>query len=291
MPEEKVDWRVKVADIAEAIYKEASNLKDFLSMFFDFSAARLPQVRPVASVVEVVIERLSRIMDIAVTILQEVSKEEVDWKRIKEVFPTRAWLASIEASLHHLDLNPKFRGIMPFYSGRLREDFTENIEAKFQQILDIFVRELGREEIGEKYMEELKSEPPTEEELEREYKEATGKRALQPEELKSLFGEISKILMRELQENPTFPDYWRDIAQEFESALDAKDNQKLRDIYRQLVHIYESWIAPIVEDLDKKEQETLKQFFDAMKDYIFRLRKSNVLLLKFKLVRRLLGLE
>jgi hypothetical protein len=291
MPEEKVDWRVKVADIAEAIYKEASNLKEFLSMFFDFSAARLPQVRPVASLVEVVIERLSRIMDIALTILQQVSKEEVDWERIKEVFPTRAWLASIEASLHHLDLNSKFRGIMPFYSGRLREDFTENIEAKFQQILDIFVRELRREEIGEKYMEELKSEPPTEEELEEEYKEATGKRTLQPEELKSLFGEISKILMRELQENATFPDYWRDIAQEFESALDAKNTQKLRDIYRQIVHIYDSWIAPIVEDLDEKERETLKQFFDAMKDYIFRLRESNLLLLKFKLIRRLMGLE
>jgi hypothetical protein len=287
----QVDWRTKVADIAEAIYKEASNLRDFLSMFFDFDAARLSEVRPVAFVVEVVIERLSRVMDIALTIQQEVSKEEVDWERIKEVFPKRAWLASIEASLHHLDLNPKFRGIMPFYSGRLREDFTENIEAKFQQILDIFVRELGHEEIGEKYMEELKSEPPTEEELEREYEEATGKRTLQPKELKSLFGEISKIFMRELQENPTFPGYWREIAREFESALDAKDTQKLRDIHRQIVSIYDRWIAPIAENLDEKERKTLEQFFNAMKDYILRLRKSNLLLRKFKLIRRLLGLE
>jgi truncated hemoglobin YjbI len=291
MPEEKVDWRIRVADAAETIYKEASDLKDFLSLFFGFGAARLPQVRPVASVVETVIERLSVIMDTALTIVQEVSKEKVDWEKIKEVFPTRAWLASIEAALHHLDLNPKFRGIMPFYSGRLREDFAENIEAKLQQILDIFVRELGLEEIGEKYTEELKPEPPTEEELEQEYEAATGKKMLQPEELKSLFNEISKILMRELRENPTFPGYWQDIAQQFESALDAKDTQKLRDIHRQIVHIYDRWIAPKVEELNEKERKMFEQFFGAMKDYILRLKKSNLLLLKFKLTRRLLGLE
>jgi len=276
----QVDWRVKVADIAEAIYKEASNLKDFLSMFFDFSAARLPQVRPVASVVEVVIERLSRIMDIAVTILQEVSKEEVDWKRIKEVFPTRAWLASIEAALHHLDLNPKFRGIMPFYSGRLREDFTENIEAKFQQILDIFVRELGLEEIGEKYMEELKSEPPTEEELEREYEEATGKRTPRLEDLPSLFNKISKILMQELGNKQDFPTYWKGIAEQFEKALETGNIYELRDIYRQVKALFES--------LPEAKRETyaniFDQFFTAVRDYAFPL-------LKFKLIRRLLGLE
>ena len=276
----QVDWRVKVADIAEAIYKEASNLKDFLSMFFDFSAARLPQVRPVASVVEVVIERLSRIMDIAVTILQEVSKEEVDWKRIKEVFPTRAWLASIEAALHHLDLNPKFRGIMPFYSGRLREDFTENIEAKFQQILDIFVRELGLEEIGEKYMEELKSEPPTEEELEREYEEATGKKSSQSKDLPSLFDKISEILMQELGNKQDFPPYWKGIAEQFEKALETGNIYELRDIYRQVKALFES--------LPEAKRETyaniFDQFFTAVRDYAFPL-------LKFKLIRRLLGLE
>jgi hypothetical protein len=276
----QVDWRIKVADIAEAIYKEASNLRDFLSMFFDFGAARLPQVRPVASVVEAVIERLSRIMDIAVTIVQEVSKEEVDWERIKEVFPTRAWLASIEASLQHLDLNPKFRGIMPFYSGRLRDDFTKNIEAKLQQILDIFVRELGHEEIGEKYTEELKSEPPTEEELEREYEEATGKRTPRFEDLPSLFNEISKILTQELGEKKDFHVYWEGIARQFESALRAGNVDELRDVYRQVKVLFES--------LPKAKRETyaniFNQFFTAVRDYALPL-------LKFKLVRRLLGLE
>jgi molybdopterin-guanine dinucleotide biosynthesis protein A len=280
MPEEKVDWRVKVADIAEEIYKEASNLKEFLSMFFDFPAARLPEVRPVASLVEVVVERLSRIVDIAVTILQEVSKEKVDWERIKEVFPTRAWLGSIEASLHHLDLNPKFRGIMPFYSGRLREDFTENIEAKFQQILDIFVRELGLEEIGEKYTEELKSEPPTEEELEREYEEATGKRTPRLEDLPSLFDKISEILTQELEEKQGFSTYWEDITEQFESALRAGDIDELRDIYRQVKVLFES--------LPEAKRETyaniFNQFFTAVRDY-------TLPLLKFKLIRRLLGLE
>jgi molybdopterin-guanine dinucleotide biosynthesis protein A len=276
----QVDWRVKVADIAEAIYKEASNLRDFLSLFFDFGAARLPQVRPVASVVEAVIERLSRIMDIAVTILQEVSKEEVDWGKIKEVFPTRAWLASIEASLHHLDLNPKFRGIMPFYSGRLRDDFTENIEAKFQQILDIFVRELGREEIGEKYTEELKSEPPTEEELEREYEEATGKRTPRLEDLPSLFDKISGILTQEFGGKQGFHAYWEGIARQFESALRDGDIDELRDVYRQVKVLFES--------LPEAKRETyaniFNQFFTAVRDYALPL-------LKFKLVRRLLGLE
>jgi hypothetical protein len=275
--EEKVDWRIKVADIAEEIYKEASNLKEFLSMFFDFGAARLPQVRPVASLVEVVIERLNRIMDIAVTILQEVSKEEVDWERIKEVFPTRAWLASIEASLHHLDLNPKFRGIMPFYSGRLRDDFTENIEVKFQQILDIFVRELGHEEIGERYMEELKSEPPTEEELGQEYEEATGKRAPRLEDLPSLFDKISEILTQELGEKQDFPAYWEGVARQFESALRAGDIDELRDVYRQVKALFES--------LPEAKRETyatvFSQFFTAVRDYALPL-------LKFKLIRRLL---
>jgi hypothetical protein len=75
-PKRKVDWRIRVADAAETIYKEASDLKDFLSLFFGFGAARLPQVRPVASVVETVIERLNRIMNKAVTIVQEISKKK-----------------------------------------------------------------------------------------------------------------------------------------------------------------------------------------------------------------------
>jgi hypothetical protein len=277
MPEEKVDWRIKVADIAEEIYKKASDLKDFLSMFFDFSAARLPQVRPVASLVEVVIEKLNEIMDIAVTILKEVSKEEVDWERIKEVFPTRAWLASIEASLHHLDHNSKFRGIMPFYSGRLRDDFTENIEAKFQQILDIFVRELGLEEIGERYTEELKSEPPTEEELEREYEEATGKRTPRLEDLPSLFDKISEILTQELGEKQDFSTYWEGIARQFESALKTGNIDELRDVYRQVKVLFES--------LPEVKRETyaniFNQFFTTVRDYALPL-------LKFKLIRRLL---
>jgi len=280
MPEEKVDWRVKVANIAEAIRKKASNLKEFLSMFFDFSAAQLPQVRPVASLVEVVIKELSGIMDIALTILQEVSKEEVDWERIKEVFPTKERLASIEASLYHLDLNPKFRGIMPFYSGRLQEDFTKNIEAKFRQILNIFVRELGREEIGKKYMEELKSEPPTEKELEREYEEATGKKTPRLEDLPSLFNEISGILMQELGEKTGFSDYWEGVAKQFENALRTGDIDELRDIYRQVKVLFES--------LPEAKRETyaniFNQFFTAVRDYALPL-------LKFKLIRRLLGLE
>jgi len=277
MPEEKVDWRVKGADIAGEIYKEASNLKDFLSMFFDFGAARLPQLRPVASVVEAVIERLGRIMDIAVTILQEVSKEKADWERIKEVFPTRAWLASIEASLHHLDLNPKFRGIMPFYSGRLRDDFTENIEAKFQQMLDIFVRELGLEEIGEKYMEELKPEPPTEEELEREYREA--KKTPEPEDLPSLFNEISRILLEEFKEKKGFLEFWSKIVQQFENALETRNKYELWDVHRQVLSIFEG--------MSEEKREKYKEVFDQFTNAV----RTTYPLRKFKLIRRFLGLE
>jgi hypothetical protein len=280
MNEKKADWRVRVTNIAKEIRQEALNLKEFLSMFFDFGAARLPQVRPIASLVEVVIEKLSEIAKIAKTILQEVSNEEVDWEKIKEAFPTRGWLASIEASLQHLDLNPKFRGIMPFYSGSLREDFTENIEAKFQHMLDIFVRELGLEEIGEKYMEELKSEPPTEEELEREYEDATGKRTPPLEDLPLLFNKISEILTQELGKKQDFRVYWEGVAGQFKNALRPGGVDELRDVYRQVKVLFES--------LPKDKQETyadvFNQFFAAIKDYALPL-------LKFKLIRRLLGLE
>jgi hypothetical protein len=291
MPEEKTDWRVKVANAAETIIEKASELRDFLNMFFESEAGQLPLVRRTASVVRTAIEGLNEVISIAETILQEISKEEVNWEKIKEVFPTRERLGSIEDDLARLDNNPHFRGIMPFYYGSLKEDYLNHIWDNFQYMLNIFSKELGHSEIHSKFTEALASRPPTEKELEREYEEATGKRTLQPKELKSLFGEISKIFMRELEENPTFPAYWRTIASEFESAVDTNDTQKLRDIHRQIVKIYDSWIAPILEDLNEEERKALQRFFDAMRDYILRLRKSDLPLLKFKLIRRLLGLE
>jgi hypothetical protein len=280
MPEEKVEWRTEVANLAKEIDDAASKLIDFLSMFFDSDAAQLPQVRAVASLVGEVIEKLNKIMNIAVTIQEEVSKEEVNWERIKKVFPTRGWLASIEAVLYHLDHNPKFRRIMPFYWGTLQEDFTENIEAKFQQMLNIFVMKLGLQEIGNKYNEELKSKPPTEEELEREYEEATGKKTARLEDLPSLFDEISEILMQELGEKQGFSTYWEGIAGQFKNALRTGDIDELRDIYRQVKVLFES--------LPEAKRETyaniFNQFFTAVRDYALPL-------LKFKLVRRLLGLE
>ena len=276
----QVDWRVKVADAAETIYKEASNLKDFLSMFFDFSASRLPQVRPVASVVETVIERLNRIMSIAVTILQEISKEEVNWEKIKEVFPTRAWLASIEDALAHLDYNRRFRAIMPHYEGSLREDYLRHIWDTFQYMLNIFSSELGHGDIHDKFMEELASEPMTEEELEREYEEATGKKTPQVGDLPSLFENISRILTREFGEREGFSTYWEGVAEQFRSALRTADIDELRDIYRQIVKIYES----LPEEKQKIYANAFNQFFAAVRDYALPL-------LKFKLIRRLLDLE
>jgi len=276
----QVDWRVKVANAAETIHKEASNLKDFLRMFFDFSASRLPQVRPVASVVETVIERLNRIMSIAVTILQEISKEEVDWKKIKEVFPTRAWLASIEGALAHLDHNRRFRAIMPYYEGSLREHYLRHIWDTFQYMLNIFSSELGHGDIHDKFVEELAPEPMTEEELEREYEEATGKKTPQVGDLPSLFENISRILTREFGEREGFSTYWEGIAEQFRSALRTADIDELRDIYRQIVKIYES----LPEEKQKIYANAFNQFFTAVRDYALPL-------LKFKLIRRLLGLE
>jgi hypothetical protein len=276
MPEEKVDWRMKVADIAEAIYKEASRLINWLSV--------LPREGQASFAIDIAISKLSEVVQKALIILQEVSKEEINWGKIIDAFPTREWLGSIEKTLEHLDTKFELYGL-------LKEAFLKNIWRRFGEMHNIFFMELGLKEIDDRYNEGLESKPPTEEELEREYKEATGKRVLQPKELKSLFDEISEILMRELQENPSFPSYWREIAQQFKSAVDAKDTQKLRDIHRQIVRIYDSWIAPKVKDLPLEEQEALKQFFGAMKDYILHLRKSNLPLLKFKLIRRLLGLE
>jgi molybdopterin-guanine dinucleotide biosynthesis protein A len=277
MPEEKIDWRIKVADAAEAIYKEASALKDFLSMFFDLSAGRLPQVERIASVVETVIERLNKVMSIAVIILQEISKEEVNWEKIKEVFPTREWLASIESALAHLDHNKQFRGIMPFYYGSLQEDYLNHIWNNFQYMLNIFSSELGHGDIHDKYMEALAPRPPTEEELEEEYKEATGKKV---GDLPSLFENISRILMEEFGEKKGFSDYWEGVAEQFESALRTADVDKLRDVYRQVKRIFES----LPEDKRQTYVDTFNQFFAAVRGYALPL-------LKFKLIRRLLGLE
>jgi hypothetical protein len=277
MPEEKVNWRIKVADAAETIYKEASVLKDFLSMFFDLRAGRLPQVRQIASVVETVIERLNKVMSIAVTILQEISKEEVNWEKIKEVFPTREWLASIESALAHLDHNRHFRGIMPFYYGSLREDYLKYIWNGFQYMLNIFSSELGRSDIHDKFMEALASRPPTEEELEEEYKEATGKKV---GDLPSLFENISKILMEEFGEKKGFSAYWEGVAKQFENALRTADGNELRDVYRQVKRIYES----LPEEKQQAYADAFNQFFAAVGD-------DAPPLLKFKLIRRLLGLE
>jgi hypothetical protein len=276
----QIDWRIKVADAAETIYKEASALKDFLGMFFDLSAGRLPQVERIASVVETVIERLDKIISIAVTILQEISKEEVNWEKIKEVFPTREWLASIEDALAHLDRNPHFRGIMPFYYGSLQEDYLKHIWNSFQYMLNIFSSELGHGDIHDKYMEELISPPMTEKELEEEYREATKKKTPQIGDLPSLFENISRILTREFEEKSGFSDYWEGVAKQFENALRTADVDELRDVYRQVKKIFES----LPEDKQQTYANTFNQFFAAVRDYALPL-------LKFKLIRRLLGLE
>jgi hypothetical protein len=116
--------------------------------------------------------------------------------------------------------------------------------------------------------------------LEREYEEATGKRTPRFEDLPSLFNEISKILTQELGEKKDFHVYWEGIARQFESALRAGNVDELRDVYRQVKVLFES--------LPKAKRETyaniFNQFFTAVRDYALPL-------LKFKLARRLLGLE
>jgi hypothetical protein len=277
MPEEKIDWRVKVADAAKAILKKALELRDFLSMFFESEAAQLPMVRRTAAIVETAIKGLNEVIKIARTILREISKEEVDWEKIKEVFPTREHLSSIEENLARLEDNSQFRGIMPFYYGSLREDYLKHIWNGFQYMLNIFSSELGRGDIYDKYMEALASRPPTEEELEEEYKEATGKKV---GDLPSLFENISRILTEEFGEKKGFSDYWEGVAEQFENALRTADVDELRDVYRQVKRIFES----LPEDKQQAYANTFNQFFAAIRDYALPL-------LKFKLIRRLLSLE
>jgi hypothetical protein len=282
MPEEKVDWRIEIANAAQEIKKKASELIEFLSLFFESKAAKLSKVRPTALIVETVIEELNKVKNKAEIILQEILQEEVDWEKIKEAFPTRGWLGSIEKTLAHLDKNPTFRGIMPFYTGSLQEDFAKNIEVKFQYMLDIFFLKLGRREFSDRYEKELTPtpQPPTEEELEREYEEATGKKTPQIGDLPPLFENISQILTREFGEREGFSTYWEGVTKQFRSALRTADIDELRDIYRQIVKIYES----LPEDKQKIYANVFNQFFTAVRDYALPL-------LKFKLIRHLLGLE
>ena len=266
MPQEKVNWRIRVADAAKVLYREASRLIDWLSV--------LPREERVSFAINTAIEMLSEVVQKALIILWEVSKGKINWGKIIDAFPTREWLGSIEKTLEHLDAKLELGGL-------LKEAFVENIWHRFGEMHNIFFMELGLKEISDRYNEGLESKPPTEEELEEEYKETVD----------FLFDKISEILMQKLKENSSFPAYWQAIASEFKNALVAEDTQKLRDIYHQIVRIYDYWIAPTPEKLTLEEKDAFKKFFGAMESYISPPKNRASPLLKFKLIRRLLGLE
>jgi hypothetical protein len=273
-------WREIVSNELKKIIEQAEILKDFLNMFPKSRAEQLPLVGNLPAIVGETIEMLEKLINIARTIETEISKEEIDWEKIKKVFPLREWLGSLERNLFQLDESKEFRRLMPYYRGSLLEQHFTPIWNAFRQILDVFTNELGRTDIHTRFMEAPKKEPPTEEELEREYEEATGKRTPRLEDLPSLFDKISGILTQEFGGKQGFHAYWEGIARQFESALRAGDIDELRDVYRQVKVLFES--------LPEAKRETyaniFNQFFTAVRDYALPL-------LKFKLVRRLLGLE
>jgi hypothetical protein len=290
VPEEKTQWQKIVSNELEEVIEWAKVLKNFLEMFFDFRAAWLPVVENLPDIVGEVIKMLEKLVNIASTIKNEVSKEEVNWEKIKEVFPTREWLGSIEATLTHLDHNKKFRAIMPYYEGKLKEDYVKHILTPLQNVLHIFSEKLGHKEIYERYTEALATEPMTEEEIEREYKE---RNVFHVEDLPTLFNEIAEILTRELGGEQGFSEYWKEIEMQFNNALQSANVYELRDVYRQIVVMYES----LPEDKRKAYKSTFDQFFTAIRDYALPLLKVRgelkwgERLLKFKLIRHLLGLE
>jgi hypothetical protein len=279
MAEEKAQWQEIVSSELEKVIEGVEDLRSFLNMFFDFGAAQLSLVRPLRDTVEAVVEKLGKLANIASTIKEEVSKKEVNvnWERIKEVFPTREWLGSIEAALTHLDHNEKFRAIMPYYEGSLKDDYVNHILRPLQNVLHIFNQELGHWEIYDRYMEALATEPMTEEEIEREYEE---RNVFHVKDLRALFNEIAEILTRELGGKQGFSEYWEDIKKQFNNALQSANVYELRDVYRQIVAMYES----LPEDKREAYARTFKRFFTAIGDYVLPL-------LKFKLIHRLLGLE
>jgi len=280
MMEEKTQWREIVSNELKKIIDEAKALKDFLKIFFERPAAELPLVGNLPAIVEEAIEMLKELIKIAHTIEMEISKEDVDWEKIKKVFPPREWLGSLETKLFQLDSNKKFRRIMPHYQGSLREHHFNPIWNAFQKILEIFTNQLGRTDIHERFTEAPKKEPPTEEELEQEYEAATGKRTPRPKDLPSLFDKISEILTQELGEKQGFSTYWEGVIRQFKSALREGNIDELRDVYRQVKVLFES----LPEDKREAYADIFNQFFAAIGDYVLPL-------LKFKLIRRLLGLE
>jgi hypothetical protein len=277
MMEGKTQWRETVSDELKKIIDEAKALKDFLEMFFKRPAAQLSLIGNLPTIVGEAIEMLEELIEIARTIETEISKEEVDWEKIKKVFPPREWLGSLEMKLFQLDSNKIFRRIMPYYQGSLREHHFNPIWNAFQTILDIFTNKLGRMDIHKRFMEAPKKEPPTEEELEQEYREA--KKTPKPEDLPSLFNEISRILMEEFKGNKDFLELWNDITQQFENALKTRNKYELWDVHRQ--------VRSLFEGMSEEKREKYKGVFDRFTDAV----RTTYPLRKFKLIRHLLGLE
>jgi len=277
MHEGKTQWRETVNNKLKEIIREAEILRDFLSMFFERPAAQLSLVGNLPAIVGETIEMLEELINIARTMETETSKEEVNWGKIEEVFPTEEWLGSLERNLFQLDESKKFRRIMPYYQGSLLEQHFTPIRNAFQTILEIFTNELGRREIYKRFMEAPKKEPPTEEELEREYREA--KKTPEPEDLPSLFNEISRILMEEFKEKKGFLEFWSKIVQQFENALKTRNKYELWDVHRQ--------VRSIFEGMSEEKREKYKEVFDQFTNAV----RTTYPLRKFKLIRRFLGLE
>jgi hypothetical protein len=277
------DWKTKATKAIEEIKDKTTLLRRFLAGFLRTGAGETPRGRRIAGIVESVIEKLDIILTVADTISEEISKDEINWERIKKIFPTQDWLDAIGDALSRLDRNQFFRTVMLSYRSNLEDYYLTYIYPQIATLLVIFGRDLGHQEIIDAFYEAPSvPKPPTEE----------GGWTSKPEELLSLFEKISQILMNELgnlADKEALSEYLRGIGDQLEDALLTVDAGQYR---RKLLRVSED-VKELFESLrvDKREahREAFKRFFDTISESMRKIPISP--LMKFILLRRLLGLK
>jgi hypothetical protein len=283
------DWKTKATKAIEEIKDKTTLLRRFLAGFLGTGAGETPRGRRIAGIVESVIEKLDIILTVADTISEEISKDEINWERIKKIFPTQDWLDAIGDALSRLDRNQFFRTVMLSYRSNLEDYYLTYIYPQIATLLVIFGRDLGHQEIIDAFYEAPKS--PTEEEMQM-WAGAHQGGASKSEELLSLFEKISQILINELgnlADKEALSEYLRSIGDQLEDALLTVDAGQYR---RKLLRVSED-VKELFESLrvDKREahREAFNSFFNAVSESIKKIYTSP--LMKFILLRRLLGLR
>jgi hypothetical protein len=283
------DWKTRATKAIEKIRDKTTLLSQFLRGFLRTGAAGTPRGERIAKIVWSVIKRLDIILTVANTISEEISKEKINWERIKEIFPTKDWLDAIADALSRLDRDQFFRIVMLSYRSNLKDYYLTYIYPQIETLVVIFGRDLGHQEIIDAFYEAPKS--PTEEEMQM-WAGAHQGGASKSEELLSLFEKISQILINELgnlADKEALSEYLRSIGDQLEDALLTVDAGQYR---RKLLRVSED-VRELFESLrvDRREahREAFNSFFNAVSESIKKIYTSP--LMKFILLRRLLGLR